>query len=338
MFAQEGAAMPTHIEQELGLAPTTHRFRRWFRKLVSEEERSLDPLTVNYEAWRSVRHGVRQWPHYQEAPNYVEVLVSPEDWDDYWGIDSGRKESGVAAYVRARAAEKGYWMAGEPQVSVMANDAIEPGELEVSCQFIEPKKGEAPSPLTSDAVSSTGRMNFEELNIPPFLQPAPQETTRMTSDDMQAARAAARAAMRAEEAVPESEPEPAPEEKDPPTLRFIDEAHAGVAYLVGEGAFRLELHSGDCIGAVRWGEEVPPEVNVRLDAEGFPYVDVMQCTLAVLDGRWTVTNHAPRGTRLTKHDGRRFMLGEPEPCPIEEGDVLWLGPRRPLRFEMGKSA
>ena len=116
--------MPTHIEQELGLAPTTHRFRRWFRKLVSEEERSLDPLTVNYEAWRSVRHGVRQWPHYQEAPNYVEVLVSPEDWDDYWGIDSGRKESGVAAYVRARAAEKGYWMAGEPQVSVMANDAI----------------------------------------------------------------------------------------------------------------------------------------------------------------------------------------------------------------------
>ncbi|MDO4797323.1 MAG: DUF3662 domain-containing protein [Coriobacteriales bacterium] len=325
--------MTTHIEQELGLAPTTHRIKRWFRKLVPEDRRSLDPLTVNYEAWRAVRQNVREWPHYLEAPNCIEVLVSPEDWDDYWGIDYARKEAGVSSYVRSKAANKGYWMAGDPQVFVEVDDAIGMGDVEIHCQFIEPLNQEEPSPL-----SNTATRLGEEAGasaIPPFLMQndRAEQTTRLTTEDLRKAQEAAQAAQEAG-TVPAAE-EPVGEEREAPTLRFIDSERDNIAFLVDGESFRLEVHSGDCIGAVRWGEEVPPEVNVRLDAEGFPYVDVMQCTIAVLEGRWTVTNHAPRGTRLTKRDGRRFMLGEPVPCSIEDGDVLWLGPRRPLTFEVG---
>ncbi len=327
--------MPTHIEQELGLAPTTHRIKRWFSKLRPEAERSLDPLTVNYEAWRAMRRMVRSWPHYQEAPNFVEVLVSPEDWDDYWGVDTGRKESGVAAYVRACAADKGYWMAGDPQVVVDVDDTIDVGDVVVRCQFAEPANQEEPAPLVGTGTTSFAAQESGPLppTVPPFLRQDAEVTTRLSADDvrrMQEERAPERPRPDEPAPAPATSPEPTP--REPPTLRFMDESHDGVAFLVDDAEFRLEVHSGDCIGAVRWGEEVPPEVNVRLDAEGFPYVEGMQCTLAIRDGRWTVTNHATRGTRLTKCDGRRFMLGEPEACPIDEGDVLWLGPMRPLRF------
>ncbi len=330
--------MPTHIEQELGLAPTTHRIKRWFRRLVPEDQRALDPLTVNYEAWRAVRQGVREWPHYLEAPNCIEVLVSPEDWDDYWGIDAVRKESGVAAYVRSKAANKGFWMAGEPQVYVEVDEAIGVGDVEVRCQFVEPLNQEEPSPLSNTAAQPVQEAG--PVTIPPFLMQhdRAEQTTRLSAEDLRKAQEEAQAAAAAR---PMAEPEPVEqpaEEREAPTLRFVDSGPDNVAFLVDDKSFRLEVHSGDCIGAVRWGEEVPPEVNVRLDAEGFPYVDVMQCTIAVVEGRWTVTNHAPQGTRLTKRDGQRYMLGEPVPCPIEDGDILWLGPRRPLTFEVGRQA
>ena len=151
--------MPNPVENELGLGPVMHRLRRWSRNklarlgngTIPEDKRMLDPLTVNYEAWREVRRTVREWPQYKEAANSVEILVSPEDWDDYWGIDTARKEAAVAAYVRMRAKDKGYWMAGDPQVSVYCEDAIEPGELEVNCQFAEPQNDDQ----SFDAVSST---------------------------------------------------------------------------------------------------------------------------------------------------------------------------------------
>lgn len=298
---------------------------------MPEEKRSLDPLTVNYEAWRIMRQNVREWPHYLEAPNCVEVFVSPEDWDDYWGIDSARKEAGVSAYVRAKAANKGYWMAGDPQIYVEVDEGVAMGDVEVRCQFVEPLNQEEPSPLSNTSVR-TGE-GVGSVSIPPFLaaQARAEQTTQLTTEDLRRAKEEARAYEVTGEPVA---PEPMAEECEAPTLRFIDGGQENVAFLVGDDAFRLEVHSGDCIGAVRWGEEVPAEVNVRLDADGFPYVDAMQCTIAVLEGRWTVTNHAPRGTRLTKSDGRRFMLGEPDPCPIENGDVLWLGPNRPLTFEL----
>lgn len=303
--------MPTPLENELGLGPVMHRVRRWSRTKLSrigmgsvpEDCRSLDPLTVNYETWREVRRTVREWPHYKEAANSIEVLVSPEDWEDYWGIDAARKEAGVAAYVRARAADKGYWIAGDPQVIVEQDDTIEPGEVEVVCQFVEPAEGEGPTPASNTAehpVLDAGVSAREAA----LTSPLPEEPSQ---------------------------------DRVSSTIRFMDPKTAGEACLTDEHGFRLVLKSGDCIGAVQEGDEegcFPAEVNVRLDGAGFPYVAPKQCQLGVVGGRWTVTNFSDHGTMLVTAEGARLMLGEPEPYPIAEGDVLYLGPERPLRFEL----
>lgn len=310
--------MPTHIEEELGLGPLLHRIRRWFGNLFARmgmslsprDRRALDPLTVNYAAWRETKRHVRAWPHYKEAPNSLELLVSPEDWDDYWGIDVERKEHEVATYVRAQAAKKGFWMSGDPQVYVAVDDDMEIGEVEVICQFLEPLEEEDPTPASQTA----------QLEIKPSLQ---HTSERHVSH---------RHAHTSEAATSQ-----APTSPDGGTMRFVDAAHAGKACLADEtGSFRLVLSSGDCIGAVRAGDEVPSEVNVRLDADGFPYVEAKQCTIEVLEGRWTITNHAERGTKVLTTQGARLMLREPSPYPLSEGDVVYLGPNRPLRFELEK--
>lgn len=306
--------MPTPLEDELGLGPVMHRVRRWSRNVFSrigkgavpDDRRSLDPLTVNYAAWHEVKRTVREWPHYKEAANCVEIFVSPEDWEDYWGIDSSRKEAGVAAYVRARAAERGYWISGEPQIYVMPDDGVEIGEVDVTCQFEEPVDGDGASPLSSTA-------SHEPLVSPSADRQGGQETTVLPLSREQESK------------------------EEPPTLRFVDAKTAGEAMLTDDSrGFCLTIQSGDCIGAVIEGEECPPEVNVRLDSEGFPYVESKQCAIGVLDGRWTVTNYAYHGTMLVTSDGSRLMLGASEPYPLSEGDVLYLGPSRPLRFELSK--
>lgn len=302
--------MPTSLENELGLGPVMHRVRRWSRNMVArigngaatEDRRSLDPLTVNYAVWREVRRNVREWPHYKEAANSIEVLVSPEDWEDYWGIDAARKEAGVASYVRARAAEKGYWIAGEPQVAVEPDDAVEIGEVEVVCQFVEPIESSS-----EDLLSGTAQHPVFDASA---QVTSPSLTSAGTSQENQEVSS---------------------------TLRFMDAESAGEAYLTDNHGFRLVLKSGDCIGAVQEDDEedeFPAEVNVRLDGAGFPYVASKQCQLGVVDGRWTVRNFSAHGTMLVTADGMRLMLLECEPYPIGEGDVLYLGPERPLRFEL----
>ncbi|MDO4806656.1 MAG: hypothetical protein Q4A07_05345 [Coriobacteriales bacterium] len=519
--------MPTHIEQELGIAPTTNRIRRWFGRFLPGADRSLDPLTVNYEAWRAISKSVRKWPTYNEAPNYIEVLVSPEDWGDYWGIDTTRKEAGVSTYVKARIVEKGLWVAGEPQVLVFEDETIEMGELEVICQFVEPMSAEelnslrssidhrpsyaqgAKTYLTEGDVSSghqprtyvqttqeyepleaddaTGaddqdgdvqnvayvaeedlveapaidvldakveRVDDEDpqyeepldvelqdgpaLQVPEFLaaevqaledsiaempviempqmveaeepqdEPAKDEAhvadvqeevpeAQEEPDEVVADVAEADAEESVEESTEEPvedfagpvdepdvvpddidlemsdlssherpvipapkpaakvapasvpkiafdpkptprpaispRPAPAPMPKPTSTVRFVDERNPGSMYLVGDGSFRLEVHSGDCIGAVRIGDSVPAQVNLRLDADAFPYAETMQCSIVVEGGRWCVVNHAVHGTRLTKADGTRYLLGHPDPCALDQGDLLWLGHERPLRVE-----
>ena len=643
--------MPTHIEQELGIAPTTNRIRRWFRKHMPSKGVSLDPLTVNYETWRAMSKNIRKWPSYQEAPNYVEVLVSPEDWDDYWCVDTSRKEAGVSAYVKARIADKGVWVSGEPQVFVFEDDTIERGDFEIICQFAEPLTAEElaqqresmrrvptfnnprtmsypvaatnllpanasaewdqnvymaadadavpsqsvqtptydnaapvvaavpsmPAPMHSedpvrevevravdviqvaedavdvqsvdeqdtDAAYAVGPDPFgeadeevanhadadeseaedvyakaevdetedtanpveveelvqddapepledegslpdvaaesedlveadevsggladspeQELNLaqelvdifweqdgdeeqppqdaseeqpsqdedandageaddeqplqdaseehllqdedaeadqetdlgeaaeddaPPEEEPASQDA--MVDDEQEQAdvidielsaidvstpepESAAREDQPQDEpeqssdvdAEPEPDAEPDPEsapysafdqsleydsdldddlDAEPlevltpspepvPSARYVDPENPGYLYLIGKSEFRLEVHPGDCIGAVRWGEDVPEQVNVRLDADGFPYAEVMQCTIDVQNGRWCVTNHATHGTRLTKATGERYVLGKSVPCPLDPDDTLWLGHERPLRVE-----
>lgn len=532
---KNGASMPTHIEQELGIAPATNRVRRWFRRFLPSGDRSLDPLTVNYEVWRAIQKNVRRWPTYREAPNYIEVLVSPEDWADYWGVDTVRKEAGVSAYVRSRIVEKGLWVAGEPQILVFEDDTIEMGEIDISCQFVEPMSSdeietlrssigrEAPYAARTNSPSTHGYSNLPsgdlgatvdyaydeslhanvevvpavpvkgvvnvlpervenvepvsdepqehvDMQVPEFLaaaakelddaevaisnlsepefatvdaatdgyfgddeeqdvsfevaeeetargdaadepedEPEPDQAPEQALEPEQEPEAAGtdesdrkEDSERAEGPVPPGEeapeqgadlgagqdsepapesvaeqasmagarvnvrhvidlppiPEPAPRpgasmredgvdvelsglssqglgmsQKPTPTIRFVDEGNPGSLYLVGDEAFRLEIHSGDCIGAVRLGDSVPAQVNIRLDADGFPYAETMQCSIVVDAGRWCVINHAVHGTRLTKASGARYLLGRSDPCPLDQGDLLWLGHERPLRVE-----
>lgn len=482
--------MPTHIEQELGIAPTTNRIRRWFLRFLPIADRSLDPLTVNYEVWRAIKRSVRKWPTYREAPNYIEVMVSPEDWEDYWGVDTVRKEAGVSTYVKARIIERGLWVAGEPQIMVFEDETIEMGELDVVCQFVEPMSkdeiatlrasvGRTPSRLDNvdrsltdggldstieddygfegDAYDEQGAdvevlavdvvdarfehvdnaldqnvqnqdlwanakleledISMEDVSLPgagsslmetveaeevfkqegaseeagfygddAFEEDVPREDAPgeedVPEDSIPLANALEEVPLE-EEVLEEEAPEEAvgedqednnaevadydlpeiPSEADEiaegiadevgidvelsgrhvshagparrpnPTVRFVDENHPGSLYLVGDGSFRLEIHSGDCIGAVRLGESVPAQVNVRLDADGFPYAETMQCTIRVVGGRWCVENHAVHGTRVTKFDGTRYLLGHSDPCALDQGDVLWLGHEKPLRVE-----
>ena len=317
----KGDAMPNPIEKELGIDSTMHRFRRWMRNQIGvvgksagpQDQRQLDPLTANYAAWNAVRHGTREWPHYKEAPNSVEIYVSPEDWEDYWCIDAGRKEESIAAYVRARAAEKGYWMAGDPQVVILQDDAIGIGDIDVVCQFVEPAdERERPGQMGTTTEFEPVPEEVESRKTTRISRPEPVDEP--DSEEVAGREAADRAA----------------------TMRFVDAKNPGEARLVDDNGFRLTIHSGDCIGAVRAGEDVPEEVNVRLDAAGFPYAAIKQCSLEVAGGSWNVVNHAPTGTMLVRADGARFMLHLPEPFPICEGDVLYIGPRRPLRFELSQ--
>ena len=340
--------MPNPVENELGLGPVMHRLRRWSRNklarlgngTIPEDKRMLDPLTVNYEAWHEVRRTVREWPQYKEAANSIEILVSPEDWDDYWGIDTSRKEAGVSAYVRARAKEKNYWMAGDPQISVYCEDDIEPGEVEVICRFAEPQEEGVPA----GDFSSTAA--HEPLVQEHGLEREPHGQASEIVDEAYGEKAPKTERHEERRVVPttsfasqfsqdeDSKVEDFDEMDGPSAVKFVDASKAGQACLADAHGFRLVLGSGDCIGAVSYGQEVSPEVNVRLDADRFPYVGPKQCSLGVIDGRWMVVNHAKHGTQLVLADGRRLMLGSSDPYPISEGDVLFLGPQRPLRFEL----
>lgn len=326
--------MPTPLEDELGLGPVTNRVRRWFGNALGRmgmgvrprDRRTLDPLTVNYEAWDAMRRTVREWPRYKEAANSLEILVSPEDWDEYWGIDAGRKEAAIATYVRARAAEKGFWISGDPQVIIVADDGVEVGDLEVVCQFVEPADGSSPSPVFDT-------MEHAPLDVSQHVRGQDASANAIPQDQQ--------SADQRELEPPDTQRKPFvayAQAGEPPlpanTVRFVDEKTAGNAYLTDDHGFRLVLQSGDCIGAVSEVDEVDADVNIRLDADGFPYAEPKQCTLGVVGGRWTVINHAAHGTMLVTSRGARLMLREPEPYPIEEGDILFIGPNRPLRFEL----
>ena len=302
--------MSVGIESDRALGPVVRRMRRWIHNAVSrvgdgiapEDRRTLDPLTVNYAAWREMRRHVREWPRYREAPNFLEVLVSPEDWDDYWGVDTERKEEAVTTYVRARAAEKGYWIAGNPKVEVVADDAMAIGEVEVTCQFVSAPDGASPRPA-SQLEAPSGHA----------VQPESNREPRPASD-------AARD-FRTIEFSPEG------------TTLFVGAEQAGSVYLIGEDGAVLTLHSGDCVGAVTPEDDVPEDVTVRLKADTFPYAEAKHFSIGVVGGRWCIVNHASTGTKIVPRDGGRLMLHEAEPFPLTAGDMVYLGPCGPMRFE-----
>ena len=319
--------MATGIESDRLLGPVVHRMRRWVRAAASrvsnnlspEDRRNLDPITVNYAAWREMRRHVREWPGYLEAPNRIEVLVSPEDWESYWGIDAARKEQAVAVYVRARAAEKGYWIAGQPLVRVVFDETLIAGEVEVECHFVAAPDGAPPRPATQ-LTSQTSRATQGPFNAsrPRVTEPrtqssAPHSEARV-SQDVQGSQTMEFSAADV-------------------TVRFVDPADAGEVILLGKNGLSITLRSGDCVGAIAPDDDVPPEVNVRLSAREFPYAEAKHFSLGVVGGRWSIVNHASTGTKVVPRTGGRLMLLQPEPFPLSAGDVVYLGPYGPLRFE-----
>lgn len=319
--------MASGIENDPGVGRLVHSMRRWSRSvmsrmgqgLVEQDRRALDPLTVNYAAWRAAKRAVRDWPGYREAPNRLVVLVSPEDWEDYWGIDTARKAEGIASYVQSRVAGRGYWMSGDAQVEVVEDDAIYIGEVEVECHFVEPRD--------KDEVDLT--MDLSLQGGGPAGVPLDEAGYDDDPDEVGSDAGEVWEGPLIEEDAPEDDGLPDVSS----TLRRVEATEASIAWLVDDGGFCLEVRPGDCLGAVRLGDHVPEEVNVRLDAAGFPYAEVKQCTIDVVDGQWAVTNHAGCGTKLVTVEGERLMLGEPVPFPLADGDVIFMGPQRPLRFE-----
>lgn len=320
--------MATGIESDRALGPVVRRVRRWVRIAVSrvgdglapEDRRNLDPITVNYAAWREMRRHVREWPRFREAPNLLDVLVSPEDWDDYWSIDIRRKEEAVSTYLRSRAAEKNLWIAGPPRVRVVLDEAMAPGEVEVECHFVAAPHGEAPRPV---------RVEQKTQSAAPRPRPAPPQ-----------ARAESPVRERAEVA-----PEPRRMADDEPgqetmafssaeaASRFAPAEGTGSVVLCARGGERIVVRSGDCVGAVTPEDDVPDEVSVRLPGASYPYAEAKHFSLGVLGGRWCLVNHATTGTKVVTRGGHRLMVREPEPYPLDEGDVVFLGPFGPLRFE-----
>ena len=306
--------MAIGIENDRALGPVVRRMRRWVRNAVSrmgdglapEDRRNLDPITVNYAAWREVRRHIREWPRFREAPNLVEVLVSPEDWEDYWGIDTARKEEAVVTYLRARAAEKGYWIAGSPRVCVISDDAMAPGEVEAECHFVAAPHGESPQPIRVDPPTQPTAAAYAQRRVPraqPAMEQSGAQTIAFSSAEL--------------------------------TARFVPSEYGGKALLVGGSGRYIEVRSGDCVGAITPDDDVPDEVTVRLPGESYPYAEAKHFSLGVLGGRWCLVNHATTGTKVVTRAGHRIMVREPEPYPLDEGDVVFLGPLGPFRFMFG---
>lgn len=315
--------MPTTLEDELGLGPVVHRLKNRASNLMgrigmrhtTQDHRLLDPLTVSYEVWNEMRRHIRKWPRYREVPNSVEVLVSPEDWEDYWGIDTERKQASIAAYVAARAHDKGLWMAGDPQVRVVEDDAIEPGGIECDCQFMEPSdEGVTPAtPVGAARPQAGGSPRTARIPVMPRIEERPQAHRHVRGQDDGAG----------EGKVADATP-----------VAFEPADAVGKASLTDDGGFRLTLSSGDTIGAVADEGDVIEDVNVRLDKSAFRYLERRQCAIGVIDGRWKIVNYSSKGTKLVCATGMRLMLLESVPYPLEDGDTIYLGADRPLRFEI----
>lgn len=109
-----------------------------------------------------------------------------------------------------------------------------------------------------------------------------------------------------------------------------------VAYLLGEGGFRMLVHPGDVIGAVQGELEMPGDVNVRLDGRGFPGVEPKQLRLDLGDAGWTLTDYPESGTTVDRIAGGTETVRAEETVGLNDGDVIYLGPTRPMRFHMGE--
>lgn len=348
------------IDDELGIAPGIHGLVRRIRRFLAGRglrvgaTGPLDPLVVDNEAWRTMRRSVRPWPDYKEAPNAYRILVSAQDWEEYWGIDAQRKADNVSRYLLKQAADKDYWIAGAPQVSFEESDELAQGDVRVLPSFAE--TAERAQPVSRSAVSpseayagsreAVAEVPAEERE-PRWDGPADRTAPMMRpqvapgQDDS--------LAERLRYAMPDASPDetvilrrvesPAPAGEGGPEAEGPDDTVVlpadvpPVAYLTDGADFRMAVHPGDVIGAVREGQEVPDDVNLRLDGETFPDVEPRHLSLAATAAGWTVTDLAECGTKLRRASGEEVTLRQGDVASIGEGDVVCLGSDHPLTFE-----
>lgn len=109
-----------------------------------------------------------------------------------------------------------------------------------------------------------------------------------------------------------------------------------VAYLLGDGGFRMLVHPGDVIGAVQGELGMPDDVNVRLDGRGFPGVEPRQLKLDVGKDGWSLTDYPESGTTIDRIGGGSETVRAGETAQLHDGDVIYLGPTRPMRFHVGE--
>lgn len=357
------------VEDELGLAPGIHNLLRRLRGLLSKmgvgsgsASRPLDPMVVDHEAWRMMRRNVRTWPDYREAPNGFQIGVSQPDWDEYWGIDTERKADSVARYLLKQASDKDLWIAGRPQVAFSVSDDVARGEVSIAVSFAESsvkahrvEAGDMPEldagigpagsflgdgPAKKVSPDSTvvvprrqyprgGRVAAPTTWGQPAVSVVPEETIVLPRPTAPVADPQATQALTA----PTALDAPSMASSDATELLPIEVPRA--AYLMDDKGFRMLVHPGDVIGAVHEGESMSADVNIRLDGRGFPDVEPRHLSLAATADGWTVTDLATTGTVIETVAGERRTLETDETAALSEGDVIYLGPERPLRFQFG---
>lgn len=324
---------------------------------ASGEPVGLDPATVEESCWRQMKRNRRTWPSYVEAPNCYTVQVSAADWDAYWGVGRQRKQQAIAQSLAQRASSHELWLDGQvPTVLIERSEQLSVGQCEVRASFVEkddagsqPQPQPQPQPRAAAARAahmSTAQVDDADVaEVAGFDDAAYARPTRTVwvSRTPLAGEAARRGGTSPAGDEAQADGVPAMPAVEPPVDTLDEDPDEGVtahplvrdttrkAWLVN-GPFCLMVRSGDILGAIGQGREVPPEVNVRLDASAFRYVAPKHLGFSYEKGQWLVVGYAERGTTVRLGTGERYVIRAGECLPIQDGDQLELGAERPLTF------
>ncbi len=340
------------IPNDRDLVLALRRLARWERSAIRRTPlaealpaRPLSPLDVDEAASSELRRNVRRWPDRTEAPNRYVVSVGREDWDDYWGVDQDRKAREVSSYLGREAQARGITLPGTAQVSFELDGSVTRGTCRVASSFAEVQE---PSPRQEPRARQEARPRpaaAAPRDERPQGQPAAVRPSHMSDattvldasawdmdgDGPDATPADAGITAAIADATPVAAPAAEAGAARERTVLLSDDAAA----LVDDGGFRMVVRPGDVVGAVRSGELVPSNVNLRLDGRGFPGVEPCHLGFGLTPEGWTVTNFASGGTRIRTRGGQQLHYVDTRPHRIADGDTIYMGPDRPLRFMAG---
>ena len=93
------------------------------------------------------------------VPNRYLVYLSPPDWTALSAVEQALSEE-LGAYLEEKAAERGYTLAGRPQVHLEVDENLPPGRLRLHSRFSEEERvAEAPP-------AGEGRLNLKVVQGP----------------------------------------------------------------------------------------------------------------------------------------------------------------------------